>query len=87
MTRKEWLQKFLDLADQNRPAREFRLKLNIGFNVLSKHVASIPQYRKELADLIAEATEAVAPAMLLGYQAMAIASGNMPLPFTCVASS
>lgn len=87
MTRKEWLQKFLDLADQNRPAREFRLKLNLGFNVLSKHVASIPAYRKELADLIASAAEVAAPAVLLGYQALAIASGDMPLPFTCAASS
>lgn len=51
VNRKEWLETFLWLADRNRPAREFRLKLGIKLPNLSSAIKSINAFRDELEQL------------------------------------
>lgn len=48
MNRKEWLETFLFLADNNKSAREYRRRLGLKPQELRGHVRSIPQYRLEL---------------------------------------
>ena len=60
MTRKQWLEKFLWLADQNRPAREYRSTMGISFVKLKIHIAALQAYREELAEIVSvEAAEKV----------------------------
>ena len=58
MTRKEWLETFLHLADNNAIAMEYRRKLGIRAQKLPTFVKRIPGYRKELAALRAEEVQA-----------------------------
>lgn len=51
MNRKKWLETFLDLADNNRPAIEYRKRLRLKFGALPKLVKQIPEFRKELQQL------------------------------------
>ncbi len=50
MDRQEWLEKFLFLADRNRPAKEYR-RLRLPLSKLRAHVKRIPEYREELKRL------------------------------------
>lgn len=47
MDRKEWLEKFLWLCNENRPAREFR-RLGIHPTKVKEHIAKIGDYSSEL---------------------------------------
>lgn len=51
MTRKEWLEKFLELADSGAPTVAYRKHLRIMLNDLPPHIKNIGKYRKELAEL------------------------------------
>lgn len=53
MERKEWLETFLWLADNNRPAIEYRKRLGVKHNKLPVIIKKIPAFRKELADILA----------------------------------
>jgi len=54
MTRKEWLETFLNLADRNASSIEYRQKLGLRAQKLPAFVKNIPGYRKELALLLEE---------------------------------
>jgi len=54
MTRKEWLETFLTLADRNAPAMQYRRKLGIRAQKLPTFVRQIGSFRKELEKLHAE---------------------------------
>lgn len=52
MTRKEWLQAFLRLADSGASAVNYRKELRIMNKELAGHVKKLGKYRKELADIL-----------------------------------
>ncbi len=49
--RKEWLETFLWLADHNKPARDFRIKLGLRRPGLSRVIKNITAMRQELKDI------------------------------------
>lgn len=51
LSRKEWLKKFLELFDNNRPTIEYRKFLRILGKDINAHVKRVDQYRKELKTL------------------------------------
>jgi len=51
MERKEWLKTFIDLADRNAKALEYRKALRIKAQLLPVHVRNLEAYRRELSDL------------------------------------
>lgn len=58
--RKEWLEKFLWLADRNRPAREFRTQLGIRIPDLSRLVGGIGGLRTELSEIYSKEAKELA---------------------------
>ncbi len=52
MIRKKWLEKFIWLADRNKPARDFRTKLGIRFADIPKEIKKLGKYREELQDIL-----------------------------------
>ena len=52
MTRKEWLEKFIWLANQNKPARDFRTKLSIRMPDIPSEIKKLGVYMAELQDII-----------------------------------
>ena len=52
MTRKQWLETFLHLADSGAAAIDYRKRLRLKTNVLGIHIAKLGSYREELAAII-----------------------------------
>ncbi len=52
MTRREWLEKFIWLADRNKPARDFRTKIGIRFADIPNEIKKLGKYREELEDIL-----------------------------------
>ena len=57
MTRKQWLELFISLADSGAPALDYRKRLRLKTNVLGGHIANLGKYREELAALVAKEEE------------------------------
>jgi hypothetical protein len=56
-TRREWLEKFVELCDSGAKTVEFRRHCRIKAQHLPRHVRKLAQYRAELAPLMAEENE------------------------------
>lgn len=54
MTRKEWLEKFFELADSGAKTIAYRRHLRIKPQHIRRHVVAMPSYRAELAALVEE---------------------------------
>lgn len=54
MTRREWLEKFIELADSGAPTVEYRRHCRVKAQHLPRHVRKLDQYRAELAKLVAQ---------------------------------
>lgn len=52
MERKEWLKTFIWLADNNRPALEYRKRLGVAHAKLPVIIKKLPAFRKELAEIL-----------------------------------
>lgn len=52
MTRKQWLEIFIHLADTGAPALEYRKRLRLKTNALRQHINKLGKYRAELNDIL-----------------------------------
>jgi hypothetical protein len=59
MTRREWLEKFIELADSGAPTVEYRRHCRVKAQHLPRHVRKLDQYRAELAKLVEDETPGV----------------------------
>ena len=57
MTRKEWLENFIRLADTGASTLEYRRHCRIKAQHLPRHIAQLPSFRAELERLVAEEAE------------------------------